>query len=175
MPIISGEPTTLTNPFHLHTGHDFFGMGVMLYVMFTCQYPFSKFGNFNTVIAAHLSEISVGHPGVDRKSPVDGSPSQKDISYAEGNGSAASSALREAALELEASALPAHYQLDEKQLRRLPNSESKEFIKGLLMMNEKYRLGARGASQLMKVRPGQLRLAHACTHAHARARASSRH
>ena len=40
-------------------GHDFFGLGVMIFVMFTCQYPFSKYGNFNTVIQAHLSELSV--------------------------------------------------------------------------------------------------------------------
>jgi hypothetical protein len=124
-------------------------MGVMLYVMFTCQYPFSKFGNFNTVIAAHLSEMSVGKPDAT----PGGSP--QDLTYDQGGGSAASSALREAALELEAAALPAHYQLDEKQLRRLPNNDSKDFVKGLLMMNERYRLGTKGAGQVMKVRIGE--------------------
>lgn len=49
------------------TAHDYFGLGVMIFVMFTCQYPFSKFGNFNTVIAAHLSEISVGGGGTKER------------------------------------------------------------------------------------------------------------
>jgi len=126
--------------------HDFFSLGVMIFVMFTCQYPFSKFGNFNTVIAAHLSEISVG-----ANAPVkDDKANDQELNYETGNTSAASSAMRNAALELEAAALPAHYQLDDKQLRRLPNNAARDLVKGLLMMNPKYRLGAKGAGQVMK-------------------------
>ncbi|GMH54510.1 hypothetical protein TL16_g01687 [Triparma laevis f. inornata] len=126
------------------TAHDYFGLGVMIFVMFTCQYPFSKFGNFNTVIAAHLSEISVGGGEDDDK--------KKDLNYDEGNGASAgrSSAMMGAALELEQEKLPEHYQLDNKTLRKLPNDDARDLCKKLLMMNEKYRLGYKGAQQVMK-------------------------
>ena len=68
-----------------------------------------------------------------RRSPL----AAAEITYDQGSSAGASSALRNAALELEAAALPAHYQLDEKQLRKLPNLETKDFVKGLLMMNER--------------------------------------
>ena len=126
---------------HTHSTHR---LGVMIFVMFTCQYPFSKFGNFNTVIAAHLSEISVGG----------GKDDKKDVDYDEGNTASAgkSSAMMGAALELEQAALPEHYQLDNKTLKKLPNDDARDLCKKLLMMNEKYRLGYKGAAQVMKHR-----------------------
>ena len=54
------------------------------------------------------------------------------------------------ALELEQAALPAHYQLDKKTLKKLPNELARDLVKSLLMMNEKYRLGHKGAKQVMK-------------------------
>mmetsp|Transcript_13098 Transcript_13098/g.26901 ORF Transcript_13098/g.26901 Transcript_13098/m.26901 type:complete len:556 (-) Transcript_13098:90-1757(-) len=144
-------------------GHDFFGLGVMIFVMFTCQYPFSKYGNFNTVIQAHLSELSVGKEGgKEKKRNPRGSPAlsyedngSSEISdYAEGSQHEAntpkSSMLRVQALELEQNALPAHYQLDKKTLKKLPNEAARDLVKSLLMMNEKYRLGHKGCQQVMK-------------------------
>jgi len=58
--------------------------------------------------------------------------------------------MRDAALELEAKALPAHYVLDQKTLKKLPSKEARDLCRSLLMMNEKYRLGSKGAEQVMK-------------------------
>ena len=52
--------------------------------------------------------------------------------------------------ELEQNALPAHYQLDKKTLKKLPNEAARDLVKSLLMMNEKYRLGHKGCNQVMK-------------------------
>jgi serine/threonine protein kinase len=138
-------------------GHDFFGLGVMIFVMFTCQYPFSKFGNFNTVIQAHLSELSLNAANSGEVGdPLEDAPNRqpeggKISSYDEGSDHARSStAMRDAALELEAKALPAHYVLDQKTLKKLPSAEARDLCRSLLMMNEKYRLGNKGAEQVMK-------------------------
>ena len=105
-------------------GHDFFGLGVMIFVMFTCQYPFSKLGNFNTVIQAHLSDMSITAEGGDeKKSPTDSQPHKgaKDIkTYDDGSDARNSTAMREMALVMEAKHLPAHYVMDEETLSKLP-------------------------------------------------------
>jgi hypothetical protein len=127
-------------------GHDFFGLGVMIFVMFTCQYPFSKFGNFNTVIQAHLSELSLNAGEDEAPAAAPKGENKKVNNYDEGSDAARSStAMRDAALELEAKALPAHYVLDQKTLKKLPSKEARDLCRSLLMMNEKYVRAQRSA------------------------------
>ena len=134
--------------------HDYFGLGVMIFVLFTCQYPFSKYGNFNTVIQAHLSEMSLEFEEKEKKSG-NFTPDPKAIgkveNYSDGNDVARSStALREAALQLESRALPAHYMLDEAVMAKLPSEDARDLIRSLLIMNEKYRIGSKGGAQQLK-------------------------
>lgn len=135
-------------------GHDFFGLGVMMFVMFTCQYPFSKLGNFNTVIQAHLSDMSLTQevaPTAPKPFASPKTPKMNIQSYNEGSDLARNStAMREMALIMEAKHLPAHYVMDEHTLSKLPSESARDIVKALLLMNEKYRLGAKGARQVMK-------------------------
>ena len=118
------------------------------------EYPFSKLGNFNTVIQAHLSDMSVTEETGGKKkvgSPIVGAGGAKIESYDEGSDVARNSTLmREMALVMEAKHLPAHYIMDEQTLSKLPTESARDIVRALLLMNEKYRLGAKGAKQIMK-------------------------